>query len=233
MYDPKLESFISEDPSGIAGGINLYAYAGGNPVDFVDPTGLYLGSTLLNPSPFDAGAVSALWNADKGVANSMSFGYFSHRTGLEACGMAGQVGSWIGGSALAAGVAYFGGELLIAARVSAGAATVARNTLGGTLGSISSSLGNGQKPSLLGTAAGAFIGFVPGGAHVYGAGRGAGFFVDIWRVGPAMPTGLGVVDARTVSAPAVGESAEGAAASRRPTAPASIPESRHSVAIGC
>jgi RHS repeat-associated protein len=191
MYDPKLKSFISEDPLGVAGGTNLYAYTGGNPIDFVDPTGLL----LLDPNLLPHGAVSALWNADKGVANGMSFGYVGHRTGLEGCGMAGQVGSWIGGSALAAGVTYFGGALLIAGRVSAGAATVASNTIGGTLGSISSSLGNGQKPSLLGIAAGAFIGFVPGGAHVYGAGRGAGSLVDIWRVGPAMPTGLGIVDA--------------------------------------
>jgi RHS repeat-associated protein len=39
-YDPYLGRFISEDPIGIAGGINLYAYAGNDPVNFFDPSGL-------------------------------------------------------------------------------------------------------------------------------------------------------------------------------------------------
>ncbi len=39
-YDPHLGRFISEDPIGLAGGINKYAYAGNNPVDNTDPFGL-------------------------------------------------------------------------------------------------------------------------------------------------------------------------------------------------
>jgi len=38
-YDPVLKRFISEDPIGVAGGLNLYSYVGGNPVSYVDPTG--------------------------------------------------------------------------------------------------------------------------------------------------------------------------------------------------
>lgn len=38
-YDPQLHRFISEDPIGIDGGINLYAYTGNDPVNFVDPGG--------------------------------------------------------------------------------------------------------------------------------------------------------------------------------------------------
>jgi RHS repeat-associated protein len=38
-YDPKLGRFLSEDPTGLAGGINLYAYAGNDPVNFTDPAG--------------------------------------------------------------------------------------------------------------------------------------------------------------------------------------------------
>jgi RHS repeat-associated protein len=38
-YDANLGRFISEDPAGIAGGLNLFAYVGGNPMILVDPTG--------------------------------------------------------------------------------------------------------------------------------------------------------------------------------------------------
>lgn len=39
-YDPVVGRFISEDPSHLAGGLNLYAYAANNPVSFTDPSGL-------------------------------------------------------------------------------------------------------------------------------------------------------------------------------------------------
>ncbi len=39
-YDPQLGRFLSEDPIGIAGGLNLYAYADNDPVNFSDPSGL-------------------------------------------------------------------------------------------------------------------------------------------------------------------------------------------------
>jgi RHS repeat-associated protein len=39
-YDPQLGRFLSEDPIGIAGGLNLYAYAAGDPINLRDPLGL-------------------------------------------------------------------------------------------------------------------------------------------------------------------------------------------------
>ena len=38
-YDPALGRFLSEDPIGITGGLNLYAYAGNDPVNHADPSG--------------------------------------------------------------------------------------------------------------------------------------------------------------------------------------------------
>ena len=42
-YDTFTGRFISEDPMGVLGGANLYLYAGGNPTNNIDPTGLWAG----------------------------------------------------------------------------------------------------------------------------------------------------------------------------------------------
>jgi uncharacterized protein RhaS with RHS repeats len=39
-YDPNTGRFTQEDPIGLAGGLNLYGYANGDPVNFSDPFGL-------------------------------------------------------------------------------------------------------------------------------------------------------------------------------------------------
>jgi hypothetical protein len=40
-YDPATGRFTQPDPIGLAGGMNLYGYANGDPVNFADPFGLY------------------------------------------------------------------------------------------------------------------------------------------------------------------------------------------------
>ncbi|MBI9019938.1 MAG: RHS repeat-associated core domain-containing protein [Verrucomicrobia bacterium] len=40
-YDPVTGRWLSKDPIGISGGLNQYVFCGNNPVNFVDPMGLY------------------------------------------------------------------------------------------------------------------------------------------------------------------------------------------------
>jgi RHS repeat-associated protein len=56
-YDPVLKQWISEDPIGLLGGLNLYAYVGGKPVMFSDPRGLDAPGGVIGTS-MGIGAIS-------------------------------------------------------------------------------------------------------------------------------------------------------------------------------
>ena len=57
-YDPLVGRFISEDPKGFDGGdVNLYVYAGNNPVLLVDPWGLESGWATYGPNGVITGEV--------------------------------------------------------------------------------------------------------------------------------------------------------------------------------
>lgn len=66
-YDPSSRSFISEDPIGLAGGINTYAYGANDPVNSIDPDGLnpYVCKRIVLPGgSVSSGGVVSTFPAD-------------------------------------------------------------------------------------------------------------------------------------------------------------------------
>jgi RHS repeat-associated protein len=91
-YNPKLMRFVSADPIGFDGGLNWYAYCGGNPVSLVDPSGLWT------------------WTQTYGVLNALG-GAAEFATGV----VAGVSTSWTGIGAVAGGlVAVHGMDAFLA-----------------------------------------------------------------------------------------------------------------------
>jgi RHS repeat-associated protein len=72
-YDANLGRWLSRDPIAENGGINLYAYVANNPIGFVDPYGLFLGTPLSAGEFFGSafsGAGTGLFYAGKGLATA-------------------------------------------------------------------------------------------------------------------------------------------------------------------
>ena len=57
-YDPRIGRFISEDPIGLAGGINLYSYVGNNAVNLIDPWGLIDWSNVIKGGLTGGGGIT-------------------------------------------------------------------------------------------------------------------------------------------------------------------------------
>ena len=88
-YDPSTQRFLSRDPIGFAGGLNLFSYAGNRASSAVDPTGLQALETaatvaLVEPTPFGEvlfGGALTLWilfgafnsDSDSGVGDVSSW----------------------------------------------------------------------------------------------------------------------------------------------------------------
>jgi RHS repeat-associated protein len=97
-YDTTLKRFLSQDPIGLGGGANLYGYANGNPLSFIDPLGLWswtqtAGVLRMGGGIFEAAAGYALSTA------SAAFGAATSWTG---------VGLVAGGAGVVGGIAIGG-----------------------------------------------------------------------------------------------------------------------------
>lgn len=76
-YNPELGRYMEADPIGLEGGLNLYAYAGSNPVMNTDPSGLLVGmndygldGSFGSPNPMDNYAFNQQLNRFDSMLNS-------------------------------------------------------------------------------------------------------------------------------------------------------------------
>jgi RHS repeat-associated protein len=129
FYDPQIGRFISEDPIGFAGGINLYAYVKSNPVLYRDPTG------LQRCNPIVGAIVGGVLGAGAGAVVGAGIGA-------------------IGGCIIGAASVGTAGTL-----VAPGVGTVGGGTIGCAAGAAIGAVGGAFVGSAIGAAAGGIIGY--------------------------------------------------------------------------
>ncbi|MCC6928165.1 MAG: RHS repeat-associated core domain-containing protein [Gemmatimonadaceae bacterium] len=102
VYDPQSGRFTQEDPIGLAGGLNLYGYANGDPVNFSDPFGLCPWCVAVAGEVLYGAAVGGITGAIEQVALNK----LSGRPTWEGVGETAAIGAGVG--AVTAGAASAG-----------------------------------------------------------------------------------------------------------------------------
>jgi RHS repeat-associated protein len=87
-YSPTLQRFISQDPAGLAGGINRYAYTANDPIDATDPSG---NASLPSASDFAHGLEQIGEAALSGVKTFLTSPAGTVVGTLAVCGLAPEV----------------------------------------------------------------------------------------------------------------------------------------------
>jgi RHS repeat-associated protein len=162
-YDPAQGRFVSEDPIGLAGGINMYSYVGNSPTNFRDPSGL-APCTIAMQGLLRSVGVSE-WIIGKLCDGGLMLGGITAVAGGSDRGPSGMPSTGGGPGGPPGGSEWgrrFGGGIIVSA---AGSAEGGLGLLGAVL---NGSLGGG---AFMGTDCGASVGVhATGGAFVGGAG---------------------------------------------------------------
>jgi len=77
-YDPATGRYLTADPIGLAGGINLFAYVGGNPVNLFDPMGLAWSDILPGIGTAIRGGINGVGDVASGISDQIDRGRENH-----------------------------------------------------------------------------------------------------------------------------------------------------------
>jgi RHS repeat-associated protein len=116
VYDPATGRFTQEDPIGLAGGLNLYGFANGDPINFSDPFGLCVPWCLVAAAwaAYEiGGAAYDVYNAANALANrSLSRTEKLTTVGLAAASVFGPGAGFTAGARTVSKVIGEGAELI-------------------------------------------------------------------------------------------------------------------------
>jgi RHS repeat-associated protein len=84
VYDPRTGRWLSRDPIEEEGGFNLYGYVGGDPINYIDPLGLWWWGDPLPQGMMDFSA-----GLGDGILSTMSFGFVNGQSFRDSLGIDG------------------------------------------------------------------------------------------------------------------------------------------------